>query len=659
MNPAGPRLPTIDTQAGSPLAALAARELAHHLALLAGDCGLVRIEITHSDDPAGEGFTWEIADGTARLIGEGPRGALYAAYDLLEAMGFAWPAPGARQTVVPAEADELPARRPRQAPALAGRSFIIGHHAFMAEASDWIPWAARNRLNTLFFHIDEHGLGLGAIPAVQWRAHGAAAVALARQYGMVLELGGHGLPTLLPRDAFAEHPDWFPERGGHREQRFNFNALSADALDTIRTNARAWFAAHPGFDIYHLWADDLPDGGWCEAATAAGFSPSDQLMLATNAVAEVLEEMAPNALLAFLSYHDTEAPPAVAPRANVTLTFAPRLRCYAAGIDAPHDVNAKYPDLWRANAALFPGAGRARVFEYWLDAILFKIVAPPMVDVIRRDLAFYAANGAHTVGVLATGSTPCVAPSLNAFAFARLAWNPNQTAKSLREAFCSHVFQSALHMPAYFEALERAFAVDLDLRPEEARLKGRGTLEETIADPPADIGSPFNIADPQVGDAQARQEKALDALEEAERIFHTMMRPPGEDPPEAILREECHRYLCHARLMIQAACLDVRAAETAGGARDVQDAVRQARFHLNRLETEMRGFVREPYVTNTRLLLWLFLGLALDKAEDALIQGDGARRKRLKNRLETARQNFARLGALWPAEPLPAALPAH
>ena len=105
--------------------------------------------------------------------------------------------------------------------------------------------------------------------------------------------------------------------------------------------------------------------------------------------------------------------------------------------------------------------------------------------------------------------------------------------------------------------------------------------------------------------------------------------------------------------MLQAALIDVRAAEAVGDARDVQEAVRQARFHLNRLETEMRGFVREPYVANTRLLLWLFLGLALDRAEDALIQGDGARRKRLKNRLETARQNFARLGALWPPEPLP------
>jgi hypothetical protein len=282
-----------------------------------------------------------------------------------------------------------------------------------------------------------------------------------------------------------------------------------------------------------------------------------------------------------------------------------------------------------------------------LDAILFKVVAPPMLEVIKRDLSFYAANGAHTVGALATGTMPFVAPNLNAYAFARLAWDPSLDVKDIRRDFCGHLFDSALHMPAYFEAMERAFALDLDLRPDEARLKGRGSVEETIADPPADIGSPFNLAQDVVGDAQLKQERALQALEEAEAAFATMWQQPEEARSQALLHEECHRYLCHARLMLQAAVIDVRAAQVAGGTRDVQNAVKQARFHLANLEKEMRGFLKEPYVSNTRLLLWLFLGLALDHAEDKLIEGEGARRKRSRHRAETARQNFARMRALW------------
>jgi hypothetical protein len=642
-------LPQISIPEGSALAAEAAGTLRGHLGRLTIACGLSRIEIAHGPAADGEGFDWTVTDGVARIEADGPRGSFYGACDLLEQMGFAWPAPGDGAVVAPEEANELPGHRGRQSPALPGRSLILGHHAFMARAEEWIVWAARNRLNTIFFHIDEHGLGLGAIPSAQWRAAREAAIACARRYGMTLELGGHGLATLLPRRAFDDHPDWFPVRNGTRDRRFNLNALSAEALAVVKENAGAWFRANQGFDVYHLWADDLADGGWCEQAAADGYSASDQLMLATNAVAEVLAEIAPEARLAFLSYHDTEEPPRVAPRDNVVLTFAPRLRCYAAGIDAPHVVNGKYPDLWRRNVTAFP-AGGARVFEYWLDAILFKIVAPPMVDVIRRDLAFYAANGAHTVGALATGSLPFIAPNLNAFAFARLSWDPRIEAKTIRQSFCGHVFESALHLPQYFESLERAFALDLDLSPEEAFLKGRGTLEETIADPPADIGSPFNVPADLVGEAQVRQEKALKALDDAEQVFAAMYRSrPDEDPSHAMLAEECHRFLCNARLNLRMSALDVRGSQAAGTARDVLDAVKHARFHLMNLEREMRGFVREPYVSNTKLLLWLFLGLALDKAEDDLIEGDGARRKRLRNRMETARQNFARMGSLWSA----------
>lgn len=634
--------PEMITQDDSALAARAADELRTHLARLQAPSRLTRIELTHGPD--GEGFAWSHAGGVVRITADGPRAALYAAYDLLEALGFAWPASSDELTIVPETPNELPSERPRQQPALAGRSLILGHHAFMADAEHWIRWAARNRLNTIFFHTDEHGAGLGAIPRVQWEAGRERAVALARSYGMTLELGGHGLPTLLPRGDFAAHPERFPVRGGRRDGRYNLNVRDPGAIEAIKANARAWFAGNPGFDVYHLWPDDLADGGWCEEAAAEGFSASDQAMLAINAVADALAELDPSAQLAYLSYHDTEAPPLVMPAANVALTFAPRLRCYAKGIDADHPVNAKYPELWRSNAALFPR--RARVFEYWLDAILFKIVAPPMVEVIRRDLTFYAANGADAVGALATGSMPFVAPNLNAWAFARLAWNPKQTAKDIREQFCGHVFSSSLHMPAYFEALERAFTFDLDLKPEEARLRGRGTVEETIAAPPIDIGSPFNVVDADVGMAQQRQEHALDALEDAEAIFTRMMDAGDEARSQAILREECHRYLCHARLVLQASLLDIRAAEVAGTPRDLTDAAKQARYHLNRLETELRGFVREPYVANTRLLMWLFSGLSIDRSEDALLEG-GAARKRLKNRLETARQNFSRMKALW------------
>lgn len=308
----------------------------------------------------------------------------------------------------------------------------------------------------------------------------------------------------------------------------------------------------------------------------------------------------------------------------------------------------------RDNAALYAGPGRVRVFEYWLDAILFKILAPPMVETIRRDLAFYAANGAHTVGALATGSMPFAAPNLNAYAFARLAWNPGLGAKAVREAFCTHVFRSGLHMPAYFEALERAFPRSTSTFVPRRPASRAEASWRPMADPPADIGSPFNVAAGWVGEAQARQERALDALDEAERLFQTMMRPPSTTlaghPPRGMpsLSLPCPPDAAGG----PARCPGGRGRR--GGARRAGGRATGPLPPHPHKETEMRGFVREPYVAANTRLLWLFLGLALDRAEDSLMQGDGARRRRLRNRLETARQNFARIAALWPPEALPA-----
>ena len=44
----------------------------------------------------------------------------------------------------------------------------------------------------------------------------------------------------------------------------------ADAIAAIKANASAWIAANPGFDVYHLWPDDLPEGGGARDRLLAG-----------------------------------------------------------------------------------------------------------------------------------------------------------------------------------------------------------------------------------------------------------------------------------------------------------------------------------------------------------------------------------------------------
>lgn len=633
----GVRLEVADTA----LAHEAARVLARHLGIAtAAHAPLIVLSHGGAAAPDDEAFSWEAADGVIRLEGAGPRGILWGAFALLEACGFVFPAPGLVH--MPASGAVMIAARYRDAPALAGRSLIIGHAAFMLEAEAWIHFAAANRLNTIFFHTDEHGLGLGAIPGRIWQAHKSRAMGLARSYGMTLELGGHGLAALLPRALFAEHPDWFRMKSSVRVADHNLNPLSQGALDALCRNARAWFAANPGFDVYHLWADDLPDGGWCEDAARQGYSPSDQMMLVTNALARVLADISPGARLSYLAYHDTEkAPGRVAPLSNVAITFAPRLRTYAEPINSAHPVNAPYAGLVAGNAAHLgaeAARGALRVFEYYLDAILFKLMVPPLLSIMARDLAAYRTMGVHTVGALLTGAAPFRVPSINAFGFARLCWNPQTPLAGIRADFARAAFPGLKDGAMLFEELEAALSPALDMAPEEVRLRHRRSLDEMLDDPPGDVGDPSNASPERAVELSALMADVVEQLTELRGTSGVML---DDLLPFALgwaaLRRDWYGL---EALRGQRHLSDAERALLAQGARDLYAAIEA-------LPGQMERAGHAPiWGANARALLFIFWGLHLLKIErDALPEAERATQRDATR--EKAVATFARIAGVW------------
>jgi hypothetical protein len=455
--------------------------------------------LTHDAD-GDDGFGWRItADGVA-IHGHSPRGLLYGVYDFLEALGCRWLGPGEADQVLPSgQTFTLAAERVEETPALAGRCLILGHYAFVAEAAAWVIWAARNRYNTIFIHTIPNEFGGGAAPAWQWRALAPQVLPLLQERSMTIELGGHGLPALLPRHLFKTMPDAFRMENGRRTPQYNLCPSSPAARREVQRNARRYFLDHPGYDVYHVWADDIPGGGWCSCPSCQGLSPSDQLLRATNWVAEALAQVAPAAQLSFIAYMDTETPPKqTQPLPNVCLLWAPRTRCYAHATDDPAcPVNTPaYPDNLRAQIAYFAQAEAAppRVFEYYTDAILFKFLLPPFSRVMQRDLAFYARAGVHTVQTLMTGATPWLALELNPWLFARLAWRPDRAVDALVHDFCAAAYPGAAQeMTLYYQALEKAFAVVLDITPDQSRLDGISLSPlQMVKEPMADREDPVH-----------------------------------------------------------------------------------------------------------------------------------------------------------------------
>lgn len=485
--------------ARTPVVGHAAKELRQHLAWLPAGSVAGAILLTHGDSAA-DGFTIENAGSRLTLHGDGPRGLINAAYWLLEQAGFVWVRPGASGARL-REASLLPDGPLRFDPAFSRRTLILGQDALHDDWREWLEWASRNRLNDIFFHDtppsvwDRVGLARperhDAIAADRhgwmfelWDREGAVIQAEAARRGMTIQFGGHHLPALLPRMLFAEHPDWFPLRSGTRDGRFNMCVSSPGAVEHVGLAAREFFARFPGADIYHLWADDIRGGGWCECDGCAELTPSDQALRATNIVAAALAESAPAARVAHLAYHDTlQAPSSVSPAENVLCLFAPRERCYAHAIN-DESCAKNSNEYWQPYTGLLKtfnnDRNRVSVFEYHSDAILFKGMAPTHLEVLPRDAAAYAPT-AHNLQNLMVGPRPWIGAPWHAWWMARCAWDPAASVEEELRRFCDAIdLESGPALLEYVSRAEPAYRLLLDLHDLEGS-RGRDVLDYSDA----------------------------------------------------------------------------------------------------------------------------------------------------------------------------------
>ncbi|KAA0237475.1 DUF4838 domain-containing protein [bacterium] len=473
----------ISSNSASPPVAHAAHELRSHLRRVgaAGSTpGVIEVRAAPGTNDA-----FEVAVENDRVVisGESPRGALNGAYWLLEELGFAWIEPGEGGIAFSAPAP-LDSGVYSQSPAFPRRTLILGQDALHDEWQDWMEWASRNRLNDLFFHdtppsrtgrATPRPTGAAAIAAdgggwlfERWDADGRAIAAAASRRGMSLQFGGHHLPTLLPRALFGDHPGWFPLRNGERDPRFNLCVSAPGAIGHLQEAAAAFVARFSGADIYHIWPDDIPGGGWCECSPCSALSPSDQALIATNAIAEAVARAAPGARVAYVAYHDTVTPPEFArPSANVTILWAPRERCYAHSFADPacakNEKEYLEPFLGLLDM-LGDDLSRLQVFEYYSDAILFKGLAPAHLGVLPADARGYAAAGVTNLQNLMVGDRPWLGPPWHAWWMARCAWDPTAEAKLALRRFSEAAFPGAAAlMAAYYEAMETAYSSLLDL----------------------------------------------------------------------------------------------------------------------------------------------------------------------------------------------------
>ena len=607
-------------------AAAAAEELTHHLAMVAPESQSgIKLSLSHRDN-GGDGFVWSASDRHMQINGSSGRGLLCGAYSFLTALGFCWPGHRPEDMRSPQGQHFTVRQACAETPDFEGRCLILGHHAFLSEHSAWITWAARNRLNTIFVHTAEEGLALGAAPVQQWQEVSGDVRRACAHFGMTLELGGHGLSRLLPRSLFKDMPDAFRMKDGARTPDHNLDPLNADGMAIVRKNAQAWFQANAGADVYHLWPDDIPGGGWSHSPQCEGLSASDQALIATNALAEELERISPDAGIAHIAYHDTEpAPGTVRPRRNVSLLWAPRMRSYAEGaFETSSSVNQHYPEELAANIRLFEdtGARPLRVFEYYLDAILFKSTLPPLVTQMAIDTAGYKEAGAHTMQALMVGGRPWNAPQLNAYAFARLAWDTTLDPKQLVHEFAQMVVGDAAadHLADHYRALGNAFSLALTFSPPEAKPAAAAGSADFLDTPPSDMGDPWHATPQDIAlrlswepDITAHLNKAALALAAAGQSASPLTHVKGLREEFALTRLWFDFHFARLNLY------DAWHKRHATGPDNVTAALARAYAICDAVDDWAGNHIDDVrYQLNTKLLHWLFWRLRLDWIREQL-----------------------------------------
>ena len=143
---------------------------------------------------------------------------------------------------------------------------------------------------------------------------------------------------------------------------------------------------------------------------------------ALDFVAESLEEIRPEARLAYLAYHDTtKVPTSVRPRHNVFLLNAPRERCYAHGMGdlaCPRN-HREYRPQWELLQKMFEEDGRsnAHAFEYYVDSILFRSMQPPLLEVIPADARYYREQGLPVYQSLVVSTRDWRSPPFSLYLF--------------------------------------------------------------------------------------------------------------------------------------------------------------------------------------------------------------------------------------------------
>jgi len=257
-------------------------------------------------------------------------------------------------------------------------------------------------------------LGLHFIPAVNtmeeylaWlESEGRGWIDRIENMGIAVEHELHVLNYLLPRDLFADHPDYFRlSRDGTRKNDYNLCTASAGALAVVEENAyRLAKALGQRGHRYYFWLDDKPDA-YCHCPVCEGRTGSDQSLEVLKYILAGLRRYDKEASVCYLAYLGSIEPPKEPLPEGMFLEFAPIKR------DMLHpltdEVNRGQAEVFSRLLSAF-NTDCIEVLEYWMDVSFYckwdrlpRERVPYDEALLRADFAHYIKGGATAIKTFA------------------------------------------------------------------------------------------------------------------------------------------------------------------------------------------------------------------------------------------------------------------
>ena len=294
----------------------------------------------------------------------------------------------------------------RAEPSGGNRALLVHPDEF---TDKWIERAKGLGVKTLSIHPEGGGAAVDSLTnllAMCRTEEFRRRVDRATAAGVQVEYELHAGSWLVPRSLFGSHPEYFiMGTNGVRTSIGNFCVSNPEALKIASRRACELARGLYGSSHRHyFWLDDRTDV-FCRCSDCSRLTPSDQQLVALNAMVCALRADDPEAELAYLAYHDTmPVPTEVRPAEGIFLEYAP--------ISRPQDrslVELKDDRMEVAVRRLLDWFGRkdSRVLEYWYDnSLRSRWKKPerrfvPYSEVVRSDIVWYVRKGFEEIASFA------------------------------------------------------------------------------------------------------------------------------------------------------------------------------------------------------------------------------------------------------------------